>query len=480
MTPANRRVGLYARISSDRPSKDDDEATWVKGQGVDRQLDDLRELARTKRERVVAEFRDNNESAYRRSKPRPQYTAMVEAIKAGDIDTIYAWHPDRLYRSLRDLEELVDLIEAHNLVVRTVKAGDIDLSTPTGRMIARVVGSMARYESEHGAERRARKHAEIAKDGKPSGGGRRPFGYAHDQVTLIDDEAQALREAAEDILAGQTLAEAARRISVKLDRQVRPNILRNTLTGPRIVGLRQYIPAADRRRGVTTPTKLVPATWPAILDRQVWDDVRDVLLDPRRKKTRPPRAYLLSYVLHCGICGQPLTGGNGAYKCSTTTPGGCGKLGVTMAPVDKIVTEWARAEGNKPSAKKQLAKLQTAKPPATSTDSSDAIEERMSTLAAMFADGQISADEWRTARDRLTANLGRAQEHDADRTRRAQLAKRTAGVLAAWDESSIAERRAAITALLDLWRLRLVVEPRSKRNGSRFDTTRVQFRPVED
>jgi DNA invertase Pin-like site-specific DNA recombinase len=41
--------------------------------------------------------------------------------------------------------------------VLTVQSGEIDLSTSSGRMVARMPGSAARYESEHKAERQGRK-----------------------------------------------------------------------------------------------------------------------------------------------------------------------------------------------------------------------------------------------------------------------------------------------------------------------------------
>jgi site-specific DNA recombinase len=50
----------------------------------------------------------------------------------------------------------------------------LDLSTPSGRMVARQLGAVARYESEHKSERQRRKHQELAEASKSSGGGARP------------------------------------------------------------------------------------------------------------------------------------------------------------------------------------------------------------------------------------------------------------------------------------------------------------------
>jgi len=66
-----------------------------------------------------------------------------------------------------------------------------------------MLGSIARYESEHRAERLRLKWDELARAGKPKGGGVRPFGFQPDRRTINEPEAALLREAAERVLAGE-------------------------------------------------------------------------------------------------------------------------------------------------------------------------------------------------------------------------------------------------------------------------------------
>ena len=73
--------------------------------------------------------------------------------RAGEFAHVIAWHPDRLTRHPLQLEALVDLLEATKTRVVTVSAGEYDLGTATGRMCARVVGAVARHESERIGER---------------------------------------------------------------------------------------------------------------------------------------------------------------------------------------------------------------------------------------------------------------------------------------------------------------------------------------
>ncbi len=79
---------------------------------------------------------------------------MLDDMKAGQFAALIVWHTDRLYRSMKDLERLIDVADASGTQLKTVQGGDLDLSTSAGRMLGRILGATARQESEHHAERR--------------------------------------------------------------------------------------------------------------------------------------------------------------------------------------------------------------------------------------------------------------------------------------------------------------------------------------
>src|SRR5918994_7603828 len=133
MTKHRGRAAIYCRISDDREGA---------GLGVKRQEKDCRGLCDRRGWQVARVFTDNDRSAYNGA-PRPAYVAMFDALNAGEFDVLVAWHPDRITRSPRELEDVVDLVEATGVEVATVTAGDYDLATPTGRMTARIVGATA-------------------------------------------------------------------------------------------------------------------------------------------------------------------------------------------------------------------------------------------------------------------------------------------------------------------------------------------------
>ncbi|MFF4576940.1 recombinase family protein [Streptomyces sp. NPDC001373] len=317
-TPSGRRLircFAYARISSDREGA---------GLGVARQFEDITALAEQLSTpqaefRIVERFQDNDLSAYS-GKPRPDYLRMLQGMRDGGTDCILAWHTDRLHRRPLELEEYIDVCEPRSIDTRTVKAGHLDLSTATGRMIARQLGVQARYEVERMIERQRRAREQMAQHGKHFGG-RRPFGWEINGITPIDDEITQIQHAAQAILAGASLRAVAaewneRGVRTSTGGEWGPNEVKKMLIRPRNAGIREH-------RGQEVAT----AQWPAALDEPTWRSVVRHLTDPARRTNvgRTARVSLGTGIYTCGECGKPVisgTCGSGpvmhqmpAYRC---------------------------------------------------------------------------------------------------------------------------------------------------------------------
>ncbi|MGT2461096.1 recombinase family protein [Sinomonas atrocyanea] len=199
-----KRAAVYVRISDDKAGV---------GLGVQRQETDCQKLAESLSIEDVVLFSDNDVSAYS-GRRRPGYEAMLEQLAAGGFSAVIAWHGDRLHRSPIELEAYIDIVEKHGVETHLVTGGRVDLGTPTGRMIARTVGNMARYESEHKAERIVRAHRQAAEQGRWRGG-LRPFGYLDDGQTPHPEEAALVLRAYKDVLEGTSLSELCRHWNAK-------------------------------------------------------------------------------------------------------------------------------------------------------------------------------------------------------------------------------------------------------------------------
>ncbi|WP_260456925.1 recombinase family protein [Rhodococcus qingshengii] len=192
------RTAIYTRISLDQSGE---------GLGVERHFEDCVALADSLNWKVAEHYSDNDTSASR-GLWRPRYEEILADIEAGKIDALICWHADRLHRSPTELERFIAIFEKAGTEIRTVRSGTLDLSTSSGKMVARTLGSVARQEVDAMSDRRRR-----ANDQKASAGtrqaSRRPFGYTL-SGDLLEPEAGAVKAAVADVLAGKSIRQVAR------------------------------------------------------------------------------------------------------------------------------------------------------------------------------------------------------------------------------------------------------------------------------
>lgn len=330
------------------------------GLGVKRQREDCEEKATKRGWNVVEVFTDNDVSATR-SKVRPGYQRMIKAIEAGRIQAIVVWDVDRLTRSPRELEDVIDWADRHRLELASVTT-EIDLGTPSGRAMARMKGTVAKLESEQMSLRLQRKMRELAEAGRYVGS--RPFGWnwgVNDDGTkskglvLNDAEAAVVKECAERALrdeACHSIAQDLNRRGVATAAESRgwtSSHVRRMLLRPINAGFRVYEDVD------------YPGTWPEILTRTEHDRLVATLTDPRRLVKRgTPNRYLLSGLIHCALCGLPMRRNGGSksrrqYRLSNGTvktyeyervevyrcvPPGCNKVGQNLEGVEAMVTDY--------------------------------------------------------------------------------------------------------------------------------------------
>ena len=434
-TTPRRRAAIYARISQDR---NHDEL------GVDRQVRLCRELAKRHRLEVADVFRDDNISGFT-GKHRPGYEAMVDLVKADpSIEVILAFAPDRLTRHPRQLEDLIDLLDADHIEVITHAAGDYDLSTSGGRVAARVVGAVARHESEIKSERTKAKMAEIAGTGSFHGG-QRPYGYRWvDQKLVIDpDEATQVRFMMRRLKEGAAL----RHIAAELTEAGVPtsNGLSNwRFTGVRRILLNPAIAGLRKLRGEV----IGEAAWPAIVKRADFDEAVAILSDPARKQARRGR-YLLAG-LAVTEDGTKMTGASRKDKGFRVYQGP--GVSINAADLDEIIVEYVLDFTDHTAFPKQR------KGPWPSGAVSR-LENELDQLATLRGQGEITLREWMAAKRevdvRLQAARSEAPPAPVMPATIASVLGRKGGLRSAWEGLSHDERRRSLAAVLD----RVIVHP---------------------
>lgn len=439
MTTIPTRAIIYCRMSKDREGA---------GLGIERQREDCEQLARQLGVDIVAIYSDNDLSAYS-GKPRPGYQKLLNDLQVGYADTVLAWHTDRLHRSPAELEEYIDVCEPRKIQTRTVKAGHLDLTTATGRMIARQLGVQARYEVERMIERQQRTRDQMAQRGKFFGG-RRPFGYGPDGMAIVEAEAAAIREAADAVLAGASLRSIATNwnelgILTSTGKTWDGPEVRSMLLRPRNAGIVKH-------RG----EEAGPAQWPAVLEEPLWRSVCALLEDPDRRTTPGnERKYLGSNMYVCGLCGQTMRCSTGnkskggqsisSYSCRASK-----HVTRRCEPLDDYITMLILGRVSRPDAVDLLAEREDPVDVRGAQRDMREAREMLDELAAALGAGEMDMLEWRAASKAARARL-KAAEGVLSRAVHANPVAGLVGVddvEAVWNRLDLSRRRAVLAYLM--------------------------------
>jgi DNA invertase Pin-like site-specific DNA recombinase len=428
------------------------------------------------------EYMDRGVSATKGTRPR--YLEMCEDIANGVIGRVAVWDLDRLHRQPRELEDFIDLADKYSVELANV-GGDVDLSTPSGRMFARMKGTVARYEVEQKSARQKAANAERAKRGKAWV--MRSFGYDGDE--LVKHEADAIRNAYRDLLSGASLMSIADQWNTAGIKTVKGNewsggsvrqvLLRARNAGLQVRGTRAASAASKIHDTIETDDQGNPVkgTWPRIVTRDEWESACKLLADPKRHTGKAPgRKRLLTNIALCGVCGGTLSSGTRAVKSGGRKPTyqcknkGCGKILRDLASVDAVVVDVITTVLARPDAVSALSA------PTVDTrairDEINRLQAQVAAANAEYDDGIIDGRRLRGRIEQVTAKLGPLQDQLLDVHMSADV-KALAGKADArkrFDALPLDRRRGVIDTLATV-----TVHPAVK--GGRFDPATVTVEP---
>lgn len=454
-------VAIYARISRDVTGE---------GLGVERQLADCRKIAAERGWSVAEEYVDNDISAYA-GKRRPSYERLLEDITAGQRDAVIVYNNDRLTRRPIELEQFTLICETAGVTQLIAVTGGLNLGNDDGMFTARVLAAVAAKESARKSERLKRKAREIAESGKPNGGYHRPWGYESDRITVVESEADTIRHVAERYLAGESLASLTEwlqdnNIPTVTGAQWATSTIRNTLTNPRIAGLRAH-------NGEIVAT----AVWPAIITPAQHQQLLSTFARKTTAGRRVPRRYVLSGMLRCGKCGGKLyssvRGETRRYVCmSGPNHRGCGRLTIVAGPVEEWITEAVLLRLDSPEMADTLAGRATVDDrSAALNDELDSDQAQLAELAQLWAAKTISSLEWKAAREPIEArlfNINRQLAQINGGNALSGLVGNGNGLRSSWGTLNLSRQAAIIAAILDF----ATITPATTR-GRTFDPFRI-------
>lgn len=304
----SKRAAIYIRVSSERQAE---------GVSPNEQEEACRKLAQERGYSVVSVYRDIEKYRVRGKvvepsgarADRPGLRQMVTDGKNGYFDIIIAWKEDRLYRGLRPMLEVIELVEEHKISIELVK------ETFDAR-IAPVKAWAAKMELDSIKERTQMGRIGRAKQGKTLGGPGTGFlGYdIHDGRGVInEEEAEIVRFIFDQVAwgdkdnpGGVNIVEVRRRLIAKGYRQKN--------AGPHRVpwarGVIYSILNCETYLGtmkVHAGGQVFDVSFPPLIDRETFDRAHTNMQQRRKYPARNARelGFLLMGKVY-GPCGHRL------------------------------------------------------------------------------------------------------------------------------------------------------------------------------
>ncbi|UQI48909.1 recombinase family protein [Streptomyces sp. HU2014] len=455
--PTLRCVVCYARISFDGRVKD--------AHGVEDQHRDMTSDAGKLNWLVVYRYTDNDKSASKENVVRDDFEQLINDLGAGTtpegypIHGVMAANDDRLYRRPSDWERYLKAFTKHEGRVYHDSNGAQDLYAE-GFEIKGLVGVAMSLSETRKKQRRSRNsHRSRAIRGQ-SVSAWRPFGWEDDKVTLRAKEADAIRKAVDDILAGASISEITRQWKEAEFVTSRGNAfqyqtVKQLLMNARLCGYRE-IKGELVRDGDDQP---IVGEWESIITPKKWYALTAKVRE-RGQGTGMPRGglvhkYLLTGILRCGhvledgtVCNNKMIGIKAndwlkyqhAYMCKKTVDGGCNKTykrgDKTDKHIERLVIAKLKAEAE--AAASEVPEWGKTEDLERAVQSRKALEKR-------WQDGEV--DDEMFFRN-LPAFEGRIKELRADQAQ--HMAKAAAAeaaredIVASWKSKTLAQRRELI------------------------------------
>ena len=136
-------AGIYIRVSTEDQARE--------GFSLGEQEEKLRQLCEFKEYQIFKVYQDAGISA-KDMEHRPGFQQMMDDMRKGKINYIVAYKLDRVTRSVRDLEQLIEELEKYNCYL-ICERDDVNTSTANGRFFVRMLTVLSQLEIEVVSER---------------------------------------------------------------------------------------------------------------------------------------------------------------------------------------------------------------------------------------------------------------------------------------------------------------------------------------
>ena len=295
MDNERKTAGVYIRVSTEDQARE--------GFSLGEQEEKLLQLCKFKELEVYKVYKDAGISA-KDMEHRPQFQEMLQDMKEGKINYIVAYKLDRITRSVRDLEELISVLEQYNCFLLCDR-DDVNTSTVNGRFFVRMLTVLSQLEIEIVSER-----TKFGLNGAIKSGhipGQRPFGYtkSEDKKMIVDNATRPYVEKIFDMyLEGKSFQQIANYFK---ENNIYPKKKWRDTTIQKIIDNKIYMGDYEQYKRIGKQENLEPITYmnvvEPIISRAKWEECQKQKERNQRTYTRD-RIYTFFQRLKCPSCGR--------------------------------------------------------------------------------------------------------------------------------------------------------------------------------
>ena len=286
-------AGVYIRVSTEDQARE--------GFSLGEQEEKLLQLCKFKELEVYKVYKDAGISA-KDMEHRPQFQEMLKDMKEGKINYIVAYKLNRITRSVRDLEELISVLEQYNCFLLCDR-DDVNTSTANGRFFVRMLTVLSQLEIEIVSER-----TKFGLNGAIKSGhipGQRPFGYksTEDKRMVIDNSTRPYVEKIFDMyLEGKSFQQIANYFK---ENNIYPKKNWKDTTIQKIIDNKIYMGDYEQYKRIGKQENLEPIVYmnvvEPIISRAKWEECQRQKERNQRTYTRD-RVYTFFQRLKCPNC----------------------------------------------------------------------------------------------------------------------------------------------------------------------------------
>ncbi|OMD21775.1 hypothetical protein BJP48_29340 [Paenibacillus odorifer] len=410
-----KKIALYIRVSTDEQA--------LKGNSLNEQEERLRAYCHAMElEGEIETFIDDGYSAG--SMKRPALTRMLKMAREKKLSMVVITKIDRLCRNLKDLLMLVD--ELDEIQCGFASAGErFDTSTAAGRMVLQILGAFAEFERGRNRERVRENMLSIVTN-TDKAVSRPCFGYnvVDSKYVINQEEAEVVRKMVEWMLQGEGAHRVMRRLNdmgvkTKDGKSFTQLSVGKLMRRETIAGMFVYNRGYTLRgKSLIRPEEewiVIEEHHEPIIDRETFKRLQIAITARKTSgKQADNERWLLTGLVHCTHCGRPMFGRyrkkpSGKeyfhYVCSSYMKRAeCFHHFIDRDLLEKEVfdkLQSARFHGGK-----------TEKVSPTENDNKEDItllknrlkklDVKMQRQIELFEDADISKEDFRQARDRIT------------------------------------------------------------------------------